>query len=176
MGLLTADDIKRALGRLGELADERDIHVKLVVAGGAVMVLRYSARESTKDVDAVIVEPDRAAVVRELAVVVAEELGWEHDWLNDGVKGYIGEAPPEDTVLLRAPGVEVVCATVEQMLATKLSALRDAVDRADAVVLMGDLEGDKEDVWARVARHLRANDMKACYAFEEIWDELHDDP
>lgn len=175
MELLTRDDIERALRRLGELAQERGTRVRLVAAGGAVMVLRYGARMSTKDVDAVFVEPERAAVVRELAAVVAEELGWAADWLNDGVKGYIGEAPPEDQVLFRAPGVEVVSATVEQMLATKLSALRDATDRADALTLMGDLEGTKDEVWARVDQHLQAHDVKAWYAFEEIWEDLHGD-
>ena len=139
------------------------------------MVLRYGARLSTKDVDAVFVEPKRTAVVRELATAVAEELGWEADWLNDGVKGYIGKAPPEDETLLHAPGVEVVSATVEQMLATKLSALRDATDRADALTLMGDLDGSKEEVWARVEQYVQVADLKACYAFEEIWEDLHGD-
>lgn len=175
MDLLARDDIERALRRLGELAHARGTRVKLVVAGGAVMVLRYRARASTKDVDAVFVEPDRAATVRELACQVAEEFGWEPDWLNDGVKGFIGEAPPEGELLLRGPGVEVVSATVEQMLATKLSAFRDAVDREDAVTLLRDLSQDKDQVWSLVSRHLRKNDIKACYAFDEIWEELHGD-
>ena len=49
------------------------------------MVLRFRARESTRDVDVVILAPGDAQKVRELARRVAEEYGWAEDWLNDGV-------------------------------------------------------------------------------------------
>lgn len=41
--------------------------------------------------------------------------------------------------------------------------------------LMGDLDGSKEEVWARVEQYVQVADLKACYAFEEIWEDLHGD-
>jgi hypothetical protein len=176
MGLLSGDEIRNALIRLGAIAEARGIpRVKLVVAGGAVMVLRYDARPSTKDVDAVFVEPELAATVRDLAKQVAAELAWPDDWLNDGVKGYLGDDPEEGETLLEAPGISVVAALTEQMLAMKLSAFRDKVDRADAMRLLRELSGTSEEVWFRVERYLLAHETKARYAFEEIWQEVHGD-
>ena len=171
--LLTGDDIERALRRLGELARERGTHVKLVAAGGAVMVLRYGARLSTKDVDAVFVEPERAALVRELAATVAEELGWEADWLNDGVKGlHRGcaargrDAPPRARRggRLRHGGADA-CHEAQRAAGRHGPRGRAHPD--------GDLEGTKEGVWVRVEQHVQAGDIKASYAFEEIWEDLH---
>lgn len=63
------------------------------------------------------------------------------------------------------------------MLASKLAAFRDAVDRSDALRVLTDMEGDKEAVWARVEPHVqpKAELTKACYAFDELWDEAHGD-
>ena len=82
MGLLSKPDLIAALSRLGELALERGDRVELLRLGDSAMVLVFDARESTKDVDVVVLSPE-AERVRELAQIVATERNWPADWLND---------------------------------------------------------------------------------------------
>ena len=172
---LTAEAIRAALQDLGALAAAAGETVHLVAVGGAVMVLQYGHRESTRDVDVVFRHPRPAARIRQWATQVAVQHSLPTDWLNDGAKGYIGEAPLEGDVIFTGPGIIVRAVPPEVMLATKLSAFRDAVDRADASRVLRELTGTKQEVWERVEPHVRppAALTKACYAFEELWDELH---
>ena len=127
MATFTRKEIAEGIERLGQLADESGIKIELVLVGGALMVLRFRARESTRDVDVAILAPADAQKVRELARRVAEEHGWPDDWLNDGAKGYlIGLI--FGPVVLSAPGIEVRRPATAQLLAMKLSAWRDDVD------------------------------------------------
>ncbi len=67
MATFSREEIQDGLRRLGELAQARGLHVRLTLVGGAVMVLGYQERQSTRDVDAVIVAPKEARLVRMLA-------------------------------------------------------------------------------------------------------------
>ena len=121
MAIFTRQEIEEGLRRLGELAQAKGLQVELTLVGGAVMVLRFDARPSTRDVDAVILSPREARIVRDLARQVAEEHDWPEDWLNDGAKGYlvgISKGP----LVFQAPGIEVHAPSMEQLLAMKLSA------------------------------------------------------
>ena len=89
MATFSRKEIQDGLKRLGELAQAQGLHVQLALVGGAVMVLGYQARQSTRDVDVVILSPREAHLVRKLAKQVAEERDWSADWLNDGAKGYL---------------------------------------------------------------------------------------
>jgi predicted nucleotidyltransferase len=80
MAIFSSDEILDGLKRLGELAQAQGLHIRLTLVGGAVMVLAYQARLSTRDVDAVILAPKEARLVRNLAKQVAEE----HDWPEIG--------------------------------------------------------------------------------------------
>jgi predicted nucleotidyltransferase len=84
MAIFTRKEIAEGIERLGQLAVESGIKIELILVGGALMVLRFRARESTRDVDVAILAPADAQKVRELARSVAEEHGWPDDWLNDG--------------------------------------------------------------------------------------------
>ena len=53
------------------------------------MMLAYSSRETTKDVDA-IVRPSEVAL--RLAQDVAQQLGLHESWLNDDVKQFVSDA------------------------------------------------------------------------------------
>ena len=48
MATITKQEIVDALTRLGELAAAQSQRVELVVVGGALMVLEYDARQSTR--------------------------------------------------------------------------------------------------------------------------------
>jgi hypothetical protein len=109
------------LKRLGELAQAKGFHVQLTLVGGAVMVLQFNARPSTKDIDAVILQPREARLVREPARQVADEFEWTEDWLNDGAKGYLVGISDGPTIF-QAPGIEARSPSLAQLLAMKLSA------------------------------------------------------
>src|SRR3989304_669393 len=120
MATFSREEIQDGLTRLGEMAQAQGLHVQLTLVGGAVMVLGYQARESTRDVDVVILSPRDAQLVRKFAKQVAEERDWPEDWLNDGAKGYmvgISDGP----VLFSAPGIEARAPSLAQLLAMKLS-------------------------------------------------------
>jgi hypothetical protein len=177
MALLTRQDIIGALERLGQLAAADGYTLHLMVVGGAAMVLGYNARQSTHDIDALFLPPPEARVVREWANVIAREYGWPNDWLNDAAKGYL-MGLSSGPVLLEAPGIEVRQPAVEQLLAMKLCAWRDDVDIADASRLLADLVrmGNRAEVWQRVVPYLvPGRELKAQYAFEDLWESLYGD-
>jgi hypothetical protein len=83
---LNRETITLALRRLSELLRERGVQGEICLFGGTAMVLAFNARERTKDVDAVFHPPQ---LVRELAIVVKDELSLPAEWLNDAVKGFL---------------------------------------------------------------------------------------
>lgn len=175
MAILSREELLSALKRLGELADERGEVVRLVIVGGAAMVLALNARQTTRDVDAVFVNPPDAHRVRELVRRVAGERNWPEDWLNDAAKGYL-VGVSEGQTLLTAPGVEVRIPSLAQLLAMKLSAWRDDVDIADAHRLMIEIgaAGGQERMWESLRPFLIAgSELKARYAFLDLWEELY---
>lgn len=141
MATLTRQEIVQALERLGELAHQQGYSIELLLMGGAAMVLMYNARPSTRDVDVLILSPQKAQVVRDLAVKVAQEYGLPTDWLNDGAKGYL-VGVSEGAIVLSAPGIIVKSPTIAQLLAMKLSAWHDDVDIEDAKRLLQALKGE----------------------------------
>jgi hypothetical protein len=79
MELIKRDEIISALERLGQLAIADGETLQLVLVGGAAMVVGYNARESTHDVDAVVLPPPDASAVRSWAHTIAAEFGWPGD-------------------------------------------------------------------------------------------------
>jgi hypothetical protein len=170
----TKKEIAEGVERLGQLAIESGIEIKLVLIGGALMVLRFQARESTQDVDVAIVAPAEVHKVRELARKVAAERSWPDSWLNDGAKGYL-VGLSRGPVVLSAPGIEVRSPATAQLLAMKLSAWRDDLDIADAGRLLDELDGSREEIWQSVEPYLIPGDeLKAQYAFADLWEAQHD--
>ena len=76
MATFTRKEIEQGIKRLGQLAVDSGLKIELVLVGGALMVLRFHARESTRDVDVAVLAPAEAQKVRELARLVAAEQGW----------------------------------------------------------------------------------------------------
>ena len=174
--LLSKQDILAALARLGELADSEGQRVQLIIVGGAAMALTYDARLSTRDVDAIFLVPPDASDTRRWAGIVADERGWEPDWLNDGAKGFLNGLSLGE-ILLQSRGVEVRPVSAAQLLATKLSAWRDDTDIEDAKRLLLEFPRDSlEMVWAKLEPFLIPGAVqKARYALEDIWGDTHDE-
>lgn len=177
MSLLTRKQIEEALRRLGELALEQDEVIELLAVGGAVMVLAYDARLATHDVDAVLLRPELAQLLRKLVSRVADEFDWPADWLNDGAKGFL-MGGSDGGVMFAAPGIVVHCPVPAQLLAMKLSAWRDDVDIQDAERLLrewvGETGGNQEIFWVQIEPFLVPGQaLKARYAFLDLWESIY---
>jgi len=171
---LTARDIRAAFAELARKLANDGYDAEILIGGGAALVLLFDARESTKDVDAVFLTPE-GAIVRHAARAVADSLNLPADWLNDGAKGYfVGLSQGE--LLFEEKGLRVRSASAEQLLAMKLAAWRDAIDRADAMLLLSKLHGDKDVIWTAIERFIPHGDLnKATYAFDDLWEASHGD-
>jgi len=170
--LLSADAIIRAFGALAEELERCGQHAEIVVVGGAALVLLFRARESTKDVDAYFVTPE-ASVVRDAAEAVANRLQLPKDWLNDGAKGYL-VGVTTGQILYDSRALTVRAASTSQLLAMKLAAWRDAIDRADAELLLSQMAGTADEIWSAVEPFVAPHQRdKASYAFEDLWETLY---
>ncbi len=133
-------------------------------------MLVYAARDSTKDVDAIVLQPASAEPIRAAARRVAAEQGLPEDWLNDGAKGYL-HGLSAGPVLLEAASLIVRAPSAEQLLAMKLSAWRDDLDIDDARLLLSKLVGGRDSVWAGIEAYLvPGRELKARYAFDDLWE------
>ncbi len=138
---LTKEEILAGLTRLSELAQKEDVTLEVSLYGGALMMLAYDARQTTKDVDAIIRPPD---VGRRLAAKVAQERGWHDDWLNDDVKQFVSTVETRDVWTppgLNAPAIKITKPTAKYLLAMKVMACRRSLpgyagDEADIAFLL----------------------------------------
>lgn len=136
--MLTREQILAALAALNERMRARDTHGELGLLGGAVMLLAFRARASTKDVDAIF---SPTSEIRAAAAEVALELALPADWLNDGAKGFVSpQAQFVEADLPRFSHLRITFPTPEYLLAMKVLASRtesegDHGDRADIATL-----------------------------------------
>lgn len=117
---LSRTEIQRVLELLNEELAKRDTVGELYVVGGAVMCLALGARDSTRDVDAFF-RPTK--IVREAAARVAELANLEDGWLNDAVKGLLGDRGEYD-VFREFDHLHVFVARPTYLLAMKCAAMR----------------------------------------------------
>ena len=176
-GGLTKDEIVDGLTLLGQKAFEQGTMIRLLAVGGAALILAYSLKRATHDVDVYIMSPNERQVVRDLVQSVANEMDWTNDWLNEGAKGYIfGNS--DGGVVFSSSGIEVSVPSPYQLLAMKLVAWRSSKDEMDAATLLqaiinGGLK-DKDKIWNVVESFLiETYAVKARMAYEETWDILH---
>jgi hypothetical protein len=133
--MLGRDQVLEAFRRLSGHLAESGVIGEIQLLGGAVMMLAFQAREATKDVDAIFA-PTRE--IRAAASRVAEEMGLNSDWLNDGAKGFAsGAGDFSDQALPQFPNLRLLAPTPEYMLAMKVMAARTPA---------GTERGDKDDI------------------------------
>ncbi len=175
--------LEQAFERLGQMAKVADKIVEISIYGGSALVLTTNFRVATQDVDAVF-ESDKA-FIRRAAETVAEEFGWETDWINDGVKGFLS-AKDNDQEAKRVfrsypseenAGLRVFVASPAYLFAMKCLAMRAAgVDRSfdvDDIRNLGGLLGIKtaEQALELVSRYYPASKLpaKTVFGLEEIF-------
>ena len=175
---LSKEQILAALGRLNELLHGKGVMGEVCIFGGAAMVLAFDARESTRDVDGIFV-PKQDVITS--AGRVAEEFGFEPDWLNDGVKGFVS-----DDAEFTADGMPVFSnlrimrPTTEYLLAMKCLASRAADastdgDRADVLTLLRHLGlKNPAEVCELVVRYYKESLLppRVRFYIEELVGEL----
>jgi hypothetical protein len=128
MTLLDRGGIRRALAALDDELGRSGVRAELFVVGGAAMALAYDARRATVDVDAAFLP---AAEVRQAARRVADELGLEPDWLNDGAKSFMPGNDPDQISVFEGNNLSVAAASPRYLLAMKLLAARVDRDQDD---------------------------------------------
>jgi len=171
--LLGAAELEAALLRLGELAQDQGETIELQIVGGAVMVMDFGSRKSTRDVDVVACSMDRETLSR-LAQQVAKDANLPETWIGDGAARYAIRRS-QGSELLNAPGIRVSRASIEQLLAMKLWAMRDDVDRDDAIVLARELGLNRESTELAIAPYVPNDDyQRACEELADLWEEIED--
>ena len=134
--MLTKDQITHALRRLSNELEAGGLQGEILLTGGAAMCLIHSARDMTKDIDALYEPKD---VINELVVKIAREEGLPEDWLNDGVKGFLSPNTPRED-FLTWPGLKITTVAADYLLAMKLMSARyGATDYDDIRFLVKEL-------------------------------------
>ena len=155
---LTREAILRALSSLSEELGKQGVTGELCLFGGTVMVLAFTARLSTKDVDALF-QP--TPLIRAFARRIAAEQNLPADWLNDGVKGFVSSRH-ETTAgnLPQFPHLRLTMPVPEYLLAMKCMAAR-----------LGGTTGEASDVPDIVflIRHLQ---LKSAHWFSKSWRSI----
>ena len=175
---LAREQILAALHTLSDELGKQGVTGEICLFGGTVIVLAFSARLTTKDVDALF-QP--AQVIRQLARRIAEEQGLPPDWLNDGVKGYVSAR--HDTTpgnLPQFPHLRLTMPVPEYLLAMKCMAARlggttdEPSDMADIVFLIRHLGlKSASTVLEIVGQYYPANriPVKTQYLVEGLFEE-----
>ena len=121
----------KELGRRLELSDER---AELYIVGGAAMALAFARDRVTRDIDAVFVPKTR--IYNEAEAMAVEDSSLGPDWLNDAVKGFLPQVDDSKAqVMLERPGIRVLVASPQRLLAMKIFAARVDRDRDDILTL-----------------------------------------
>lgn len=85
------NDFLHAFTLLGE---RLDVPVHLVLTGGSALILAGHVDRHTGDVDAIHADPKLSAIRNDIEGV-AEEIGVQGDWLNDGARAWLDVLPKD---------------------------------------------------------------------------------
>jgi hypothetical protein len=93
--------LEYALADLGRRAFTAGRTVEIVIDGGSALLLTLNRQINTGDVDAVF--EGNKDFIKRLAAEMAEEFGWDENWLNDGVRGWLSkrDADPDVRALFK---------------------------------------------------------------------------
>jgi hypothetical protein len=133
---LQSAEINRLLQDLGEeLVESGCASVRVMVVGGAYMLLNIGNRATTQDIDvfplnfASSAHPDtNTKTILKAIGAVAKRNSLKRDWFNDAAFGIVGELqPPQDQLTLwRTYGaLEIYMPPAEFILAIKIFGYRD---------------------------------------------------
>lgn len=170
---LDSTDIMNLLNELNNEMSEKGKSAEICLVGGAVMCLCYNSRPSTLDIDAVF-EPKME--MYDSIKNIARKNNIQEDWLNDGVKGFLG-SKSEFKLYTELSNLKIFVASASYMLAMKILSSRvdSTNDRGDIITLLKTLGIYKyEDVEREVLKFYPESlfQSKCRYFVMEILEEL----
>jgi hypothetical protein len=167
---MTKDEILKYLTLLGQRLKDRDETGEILLTGGASMPLVHSARDMTKDVDA-LYEPRSS--INEIAEQIAAEYDLDPEWLNDSVKGFVGANAPMDS-FMQLDGLTINTVSADYLLAMKLMSARyGETDRKDIEFLLNKLDvRNADDAFGILLKYWPQKMVtpKTMYVIEEFFD------
>jgi hypothetical protein len=173
---LDANRMRRALALLDEMMG---LPTRLIVGGGAAMVLAYGHSLATQDVDAFAAKGGlRIAEVEQLAMRVADKLGIKPDWLNAYFDRFAAVLPSDYASRLRpiyqGKHLQVEALGPEDLLIMKCFAGRDKdLPHARKLIkLAGDLALVDRQLAYLVERRYPGAEKAADY-FDDLRDEAN---
>lgn len=154
---LTRRQIETFLREVGAELDAQGLRGEILIVGGAFMALVLRARNTTKDVDAIVVSDPE--LLRVAAGRVAQRHALPADWLNDAVKGFVYKQPPT-RLWAEYPGLRVYVPATDYVFAMKADAARPE-DRNDLITLRDELRlRNAEEAMRIVERYVPANRLR----------------
>jgi hypothetical protein len=172
---MTKEEILKCLGKLGEMLAARGLAGEILLTGGAAMCIVHSARDMTKDVDA-LYEPK--SEINEIVKQIATDGNLPDDWLNDSVKGFMTENAPSEKVMELA-GLTISTVPAEYLLTMKLMSARYGEKDADDIAfLMKELNiTTSEQAYDIISKYWPENKIlpKTMYVIEEYINEAYID-
>ena len=154
---LTRQQIEKYLREVGEELHAQGLRGEILIVGGAFMALVLRARNTTKDVDAIVVSDSRP--LREAVGRVAQRHALPANWLNDAVKGFVHKQPPS-RLWAEYPGLRVYVPGTDYVFAMKADAARPE-DRNDLLKLRDELHlRNAEEAMQVVERYVPANRIR----------------
>jgi hypothetical protein len=175
---LERQTILKAFQEISDELAQRGTTGELCLFGGAVMVLAFAARPSTKDVDAIF-QPTQP--LRDVARSVGEVNGLPENWLNDAAKAFIsvrhnvvsGNLPQFSNLRLVMPAPEYLLAM--KCMASRIGAVEAGTDDvSDIIYLIKHLQlKTAKEVMTVVADYYPPNriPIKAQYLVEGLFAE-----
>jgi hypothetical protein len=167
-------DEKEIIRLLHELDDYIDEPCKIVICGGAAIIAGFGVERTTGDIDALVVDPKNKSF-SESVKLVAENNDLNHDWLNDGAKGYIDNLQPSYKRRLimvneNFKNLHVFFIGKADLITMKICAWRES-DKKDIDALgvnQEDLRVIKENI-----EHLSKIDSSTAYKAHLVLSELN---
>jgi hypothetical protein len=126
---------------------DRNIVGEIHLYGGAAMLLLFTDRLSTKDIDAIFAPKN---IFHDIIKEIEEEQQMQKDWLNDAVKGFFS-AKSQHKPYKELSNLRIYVAEPEYLLAMKLISSRlDTPDVSDIKTLINSLEIKKKSALHKI--------------------------
>lgn len=166
---ITKQEIEEYLKQLNKKLADMGKYGEMIIGGGAAMTMVWGARDATHDIDALFhPKEDMRGIIKE----IANENNIREDWLNDALKAFL-TPQMNSTMFKEYSNLIIRHLNADCMLATKLTAARDKVDRNDAVFLMKKLNiKNIDELYDLVEKYTDKSQQtpKSYYFIQEVYE------
>ena len=165
--LLNKGDIEKYLGMVGVELEKKGLTARILLLGGAAMLIGVGSRRGTQDVDAYF--ESNYDAISEAGAIVAHREGLPPEWLNDDAAIVVHQVKPPKSQRLwkKFGGLYVHIPSLDYMLALKLHAGR-VKDYADIRILAKKLKITAKEEAFTILKHYKSEDHKKGESLEAI--------